>query len=82
VRTVVSQLGVFQRADAHEDLVLTAYLPTAGASAAGAVEAIRAACGWELRVAPDLAAEPPPAADELALVRAFDPRRQFLGAPP
>jgi hypothetical protein len=57
--------------------VLTAYLPTAGASAEAAVAAIRAACGFEVRVAPALAAEPPPTREELALLRAFDPRRQF-----
>ncbi len=79
VRTVVSQLGIFEKAEAHGDLVLTAYLPTAGATAEAAVEAIRAACGWELRVAPALGAEPPPTAEELRLLRAFDPRRQFLG---
>jgi acyl CoA:acetate/3-ketoacid CoA transferase beta subunit len=79
VRTVVSQLGIFEKAEPHGDLVLTAYLPTAGATAEAAVEAIRAACGWELRVAPALAAELPPTAEELRLLRAFDPRRQFLG---
>jgi len=79
VRTVVSQLGVFARADAHADLVLTAWLPPAGATADDAVRSIRAACGWDVAVARDLEAEPPPSADELALLRAFDPRRQFLG---
>jgi acyl CoA:acetate/3-ketoacid CoA transferase alpha subunit len=77
VRTVVSQLGVFEKVEPHGDLVLTAYLPTAGASAEAAVAAIRAACGFEVRVAPALAAEPPPTGEELALLRAFDPRRQF-----
>jgi acyl CoA:acetate/3-ketoacid CoA transferase alpha subunit/acyl CoA:acetate/3-ketoacid CoA transferase beta subunit len=82
VRTVVSQLGVFERADPHDDLVLTAYLPTAGPAPEAAVEAIRATCGWEVRVAPGLRVEPAPTAEELALLRAFDPYRQFLGPPP
>jgi acyl CoA:acetate/3-ketoacid CoA transferase beta subunit len=79
VRTVVSQLAVFEKSDAHGELEVTAYLPAAGATADDAVRAIRAACGWEVRVAPGLVAEPPPAADELTLLRVFDPRRQFLG---
>jgi acyl CoA:acetate/3-ketoacid CoA transferase beta subunit len=79
VRTVVSQLAVFEKSDTHGELEVTAYLPTAGATADAAVRAIRAACGWEVPVAPGLATEPPPAADELALLRVFDPRRQFLG---
>ncbi|MGH7322165.1 MAG: CoA-transferase [Candidatus Rokuibacteriota bacterium] len=82
VRTVVSHLGIFEKGDGHEDLTLTMYLPTAGPTAEAAVAAIRDACGWEVRVAPQLRAEPPPTADELALLRAFDPRRQFLGDPP
>lgn len=82
VRTVVSHLGVFEKPEAHGDLVLTRYLPTAGPTPEAAVAAIRAACGWEVRVAPELAAEPPPKPEELALLRAFDPRRQFLGAVP
>jgi acyl CoA:acetate/3-ketoacid CoA transferase alpha subunit len=80
VRTVVSQLGVFEKADAHAELTLTAWLPTAGPTAEAAVGAIRAACGFEVRVAPGLATEPAPGADELGLLRGFDPRRQFLGS--
>jgi acyl CoA:acetate/3-ketoacid CoA transferase alpha subunit/acyl CoA:acetate/3-ketoacid CoA transferase beta subunit len=79
VRTVVSQLGVFEKPEPHGDLVLTAWLPTAGPREEAAVEAIRAACGFEVRVAPALVAEPPPTAGELAELRAYDPRRQFLG---
>lgn len=82
VRTVVSHLGVFEKAEPHGDLLLTGYLPTAGPTAEAAVAAIRAACGWDVRVAPDLRPEAPPTREELALLRAFDPRRQFLGSPP
>lgn len=79
VRTVVSDLGVFEKADPHGELTLTAYLPSAGPTPEAAVAAIRAACGWDLRVAPELAAVAPPTPDELVLLRGFDPRRQFLG---
>jgi hypothetical protein len=46
---------------------------------AEAVRAARAACGWDLGVAPRLRRWEPPAAEELGLVRLFDPRRYFLG---
>ncbi len=82
VRTVVSHLGVFEKPEPHADLVLTRYLPTAGPTPEAAVAAVRAASGWDVRVAPELTAEPPPTPDELALLRAFDPRRQFLGSAP
>jgi altronate dehydratase len=38
----------------------------------------REACGWELQVASALRRFDRPTADELALVRLFDPRRYFL----
>ena len=41
VRTVVSQLAVFEKSDAHGELEVTAYLPAAGATADDAVRAIR-----------------------------------------
>jgi hypothetical protein len=51
----------------------------AGRPEAEAVAAARAACGWELGVAPRLARLAPPGGDELRLIRMFDPRRYFLG---
>lgn len=44
------------------------------------VRAPRESCGWELPVAPTLSRFAAPTADELALMRRFDPRRYFLGA--
>jgi hypothetical protein len=49
---------------------------------ADAVEAARAACGWELAVGARLRRFEVPTADELALIRLFDPRRYFLGEDP
>ena len=46
---------------------------------AEAVRAAREACGWELRVAAELRRFDPPSAEELRLIRLFDPRRYFLG---
>ena len=43
------------------------------------VRAAREACGWDLQVAPTLRRFEAPTADELTLVRLFDPRRYFLG---
>lgn len=45
---------------------------------AGAMAA-REACGWDLEVASTLRRFDPPTAEELTLVRLFDPRRYFLG---
>ena len=63
VTTVVTDLGVLERDPRRGELVLTALHP--GVS----VDAARAATGWDLVVADDVAATPVPAADELAVLR-------------
>jgi acyl CoA:acetate/3-ketoacid CoA transferase alpha subunit len=77
VRTVVSDLGVYEKE--HVDGVLRLTGVFGNQPEAQAVEAARAACGWDLGVAPRLRRFEAPTADELALIRLFDPRRYFLG---
>ncbi len=77
VRTVVSDLGVYEKTTEHGDLTLTGLFGEGPEAAA--VQAAREACGWDLQVAPTLRRFDPPTAEELALVRLFDPRRYFLG---
>jgi len=79
VTTVVSDLGVYDKAEAGGELVLTGVF--ADRPEAEAVQAARDACGWDLKVAPELHRLEPPSADELRLTRLFDPRRYFLGEP-
>jgi acyl CoA:acetate/3-ketoacid CoA transferase alpha subunit len=78
VRTVVSDLGVYEKE--HEDGTLRLTGIFGNRPEAQAVEAARAACGWDLAVAPRLRRFESPTADELALIRLFDPRRYFLGS--
>jgi acyl CoA:acetate/3-ketoacid CoA transferase beta subunit len=78
VTAVVSDLGVYEKTEPHGDLVLTGVF--GDRPEAEAVTAARAACGWPLAVASRLRRLEPPTADELRLVRLFDPRRYFLGA--
>lgn len=77
VSTVVSDLGVYQKQDENGELVLTGVFATR--SEPEAVHAAREACGWDLQVAPALRRFDPPTAEELRLIRLFDPRRYFLG---
>jgi len=77
VRTAVSDLGVYEKDDEHGELRLTRIF--GDRPEADAVSAARAACGWDLRVAPALRRLAPATTDELALIRLFDPRRYFLG---
>ncbi|MEK7714452.1 MAG: CoA-transferase [candidate division NC10 bacterium] len=77
VFTVVSDLGVYEKADEHAELVLTGV--PADKPETQSVQAAREACGWDLKVAPGLRRFEPPTVEELRLVRLFDPRRYFLG---
>jgi len=78
VRCVISTLGRFEKVGGGE-LVLTGYCVAEGRSREQIVASIRERCGWELKVAETLEALDPPTAQELALLRVFDPERFFLG---
>lgn len=77
VSTVVSDLGLYTKAAPDGELILSGIY--SGRPESEAVDAARAACGWELKVAPTLRRHEPPSPDELRLIRLFDPRRYFLG---
>ncbi|HXG05607.1 MAG TPA: CoA-transferase [Candidatus Binatia bacterium] len=77
VTAVVSDFGLYEKVEEHGELVLTAV--PAGRPEAEAVAAARAACGWDLRVAPTVRRLEAPGLEALRLVRLFDPRRYFLG---
>jgi len=63
VATVITDIGVLDRDPDRADLVLTALHPGA------TVDDARAATGWDLAVAPNVAGTAPPTADELAVLR-------------
>lgn len=80
IRCVISTLGRFEKLDGKE-LVLTGYFPAAGRNREEAVAEIRKRCGWDLQVAEKLEELAPASAEELAMLRVFDPERFFLGKP-
>jgi glutaconate CoA-transferase subunit B len=79
VRTIVTTEAVLERGD--DGFVLTRYLdPADGTSSDALLRGVRERTGWDLTVARQPVAEPPPTAVELAGLRAFDPQRVFLGS--
>ena len=74
VCAVVTERAVFSRSPAGT-LVLTHYMDPRGIGAEAVREEIRAGCGWTFECAPDLRAETPPTAAELALIRRLMPSR-------
>jgi len=64
---VITTLGVYRFEEATCEMILASYHP--GQS----IESVRAATGWDLRVADDCRETPIPTAEELDIVRACDP---------
>jgi hypothetical protein len=77
ITTVVSDRGVYTKAAPDGELVLTGIF--GDGPEAAAVAAAREACGWDHEAALTQRRFAPPTAEELRLVRLFDPRRYFLG---
>ena len=73
VSRVVTTLGILGFDPEHRRMRLDAVHP--GVS----VEQVREHTGFELLLAPAIATTTPPTEDELAMLRALDPERRFLG---
>lgn len=81
VKTLVTDVGVFEKIGDKETFTLTAYIPSkANQKAEEAVAEIKEKVGWELDVAPNLKKTELPTKEELTLLRLFDPKRFFTGS--
>jgi acyl CoA:acetate/3-ketoacid CoA transferase alpha subunit/acyl CoA:acetate/3-ketoacid CoA transferase beta subunit len=78
VRTIVTDLCVFERAEGDSPFELTALLPAAGHDPQAALGEIQRRTGFGYTVAPRLILEPAPTPAELDVLRAYDPDRLFL----
>lgn len=79
VTTLVTHLGTMEKPGGEGEFVLTALPPDkAGRSIEDRVAEVRANCGWEMKVAPQLAVWAPPTTEELLILRALDPEAFFL----
>jgi acyl CoA:acetate/3-ketoacid CoA transferase beta subunit len=80
VRTLVTDVGVFEKIGGRETFTLTAYIPSPTTqNEAEFIAAIKERVGWELDVAPELVRLEPPTKEEITLLRLFDPRGYFIG---
>jgi acyl CoA:acetate/3-ketoacid CoA transferase alpha subunit/acyl CoA:acetate/3-ketoacid CoA transferase beta subunit len=78
VRTIVTDLCVFERADGRSSFELTALLPAAGHDVETALGEVQRRTGFGYSVAPRVSLEPVPTPVELDVLRAYDPDRLFL----
>ncbi len=80
VRTLVSTMGVLEKKEEGQELLLTGLFPNP--KCRGEEETVRYIkdnCGWELKVARNVVWVNLPSLRELMLIRIFDPERKFLG---
>ena len=76
VQTLVTDRGIMEKDDTGQFVLMSVL--SGDDSLEERVEAAKAQCGWDLRVASSVAEEPPPTQEELTLVRVLDVRGQFL----
>jgi acyl CoA:acetate/3-ketoacid CoA transferase beta subunit len=80
VRILVSNLGVFEKPEGTNALVLTGIFPHPQCrDREEAVRHLQSRLGWELQVAKDLVWIEAPTLGELRMLRIFDPHRYYLG---
>lgn len=78
VRTLISDLGVFEKPEGEEEFVLTEYFCFSREhKQEDCVRAIQEECGWKLRIAPKLKAIKGPPAAFMDILDAFDPQGLF-----
>ncbi len=80
VKTLVTTLGVFEKLGEDREFTLTELLPSLGRpSIEERVKEIKEKTGWKVRVSPGIQFMDLPQADELYMLRLFDPYRHFIG---
>jgi acyl CoA:acetate/3-ketoacid CoA transferase alpha subunit/acyl CoA:acetate/3-ketoacid CoA transferase beta subunit len=80
IKTLVTDLGVYQKIDKEDSFTLTKVIADGtGVVKEDEVNKIKEKCGWPLKTADKLVGISPPEVDELAVLRALDPERLFIG---
>jgi len=80
VQTLVTSMGVFRKLGDDEEFTLTGCFPDQNSPAMDArVREIKASCGWDLKIAADVAEVAPPAKEELLWLRLLDAHGTLAG---
>lgn len=81
VKTLVTDVGIFEKPEGKNTLVLTSFIPYGTAiKEEEAIKGIKRLVGWELEVAPHLKKMDLPSYEEKMLVRLFDPQGFYIKA--
>ncbi|MDY7038557.1 MAG: hypothetical protein SV375_20690, partial [Thermodesulfobacteriota bacterium] len=80
IKTLVSDMGIFEKAGEGSEFKLTACLPsTEGAELEEKIQRIRENCGWELKLSTTVKELPMPEQKDFLAMRLFDPERLVIG---
>ncbi len=80
VKTLVSDLGIFEKLGEEAEFTLTCCLADLDHPALeDRIKATQEKCGWSLKVSPSVKTIPLPGQEELAVLRALDPKGYFRG---
>ena len=78
VKTLITDVGIFEKLDGKDTFMLTGYIPYATAlREEEVIKGVRKVVGWELDVAPQLKKVDLPSHEEKLMVRLFDPKGYF-----
>ncbi len=78
VKTLVSNLGVFEKLEKDGVFTLTACLPNPQVSTVESkIKNLKDHCGWDLKISPTVQELPPPTFEELMTLRLIDPDGHF-----
>jgi acyl CoA:acetate/3-ketoacid CoA transferase alpha subunit/acyl CoA:acetate/3-ketoacid CoA transferase beta subunit len=81
VRTLVTDVGLFEKVDGGDTFTLTAYLPAqASDTEEQCLQKIKDNVSWPLSIASGLKRLPPAQEEDLTLLRLFDPRGYYIGS--
>ena len=81
VRTLVTDVGVFEKLGDKDSFTLTSYIPSGPKqNARDALAELQEKVGWDLDIASDLRKEKLPTIEEITMLRLFDPRGFFAGS--
>lgn len=78
VKTLVSTMGIFEKADEDKELCLTGYFSANDITGEKRIREVIENCGWELKVSPEIKEISPPTFEELITLRLLDPKGYFL----
>jgi len=79
IKTLVTNMAVYEKLEDEDEFTLTAVISdTDQHDLTSKVRRAKNHCGWDLKIARDVETVPPPDPSDLAALRLWDPKGQFL----